>query len=903
MSVIDPQRWARVNDILQDALEHEELEQGAFVLAACGEDEELRRDVQSLLAYQRSGANALEQPAAEALRLVSEHPTTLTGRRVGPYRVLREIGHGGMGTVYLGTRDDHQYRHDVAIKVVKRGMDSDLVLRRFHHERQILANLTHPNIARLLDGGTTDDGLPYFVMELVDGVPLDEYCQVHGLTILDRLKLFRIVCVAVEHAHRNLVVHRDLKPTNILVTADGVPKLLDFGIAKVVDAQGDPAATALTAIARPMTPEYASPEQAKGEAVTVATDVYSLGMLLYELLTDRRPYQFPSALSQDVTRVICEEQPVRPSIAVMQRAGEGEGRDSGGVPSGGMPGERRVTPYRLRRQLRGDLDNLVLMALRKEPERRYASVEQLSEDIGRFLERRPIRARADTPWYRAARLVQRHQAAVVATVLVAVTLLGGIVGTTRAARRAERRFNDVRALANSFVFEIHDSIKDLPGATPARALLVRRALQYLDGLAVEASTDVSLQLELAAAYQKIGDVQGNHNYSNLGDTASALASYRKAAAIGEAIVARMPRHTQARGDLSVSYIKIGDMLSQLGEARNALNTYQHALTIADDARRADRASLPAQRHFALSHHKVGNALMDLADLAGAREHHSVALEVRQRIAAEAPTDRRALRDVAISHERLAKVCRKSGDFGGALEHAGSALRESQSLADAQPLNGEARRDVGVGLQQVGLIQMEMGDLHGALAHFRDGLAIDEAMAAADPRNAGAQRDLASSHSTIGDVLGQLQQPAAALESYSRAIEVLEPLRAADPRNADLAAALATLWEQRGTVSGQLGSEVALSWQQRSGHWRSARSAYERSLEIVEDLKRGGITPPTDVPASETILAKIRTCDAALGALAYSSPDEERGRFHATGPRRTAAVLNVRTGANDPQSRP
>jgi serine/threonine protein kinase len=321
---------------------------------------------------------------------------------IGPYRILRKLGEGGMGAVYLAERDDAQYKKQVAVKLVKRGMASSLIVRRFRNERQILAALDHPNIGRLLDGGSTEDGLPYFVMEYIEGKPINEYADAQNLSTAARLKLFRKVCAAVHYAHQKLVVHRDIKPSNILVTAEGEPKLLDFGIAKLLDA--DTAAglidTGATAVGM-MTPDYASPEQVRGLAVTIATDIYSLGVVLYQLLTGRRPYQIKSLSPQDILQAICEQEPLRPSTAVT-RAQQTAGTE-GGSPTGrqtrGEGRTRTFNPDKLRRRLRGDLDNIVLMAMRKEPERRYASVEQFSSDIERHLDGLPVIARRP-PWSR-----------------------------------------------------------------------------------------------------------------------------------------------------------------------------------------------------------------------------------------------------------------------------------------------------------------------------------------------------------------------------------------------------------------------------------------------------------------------------------------------------------------------
>src|ERR1700730_6849802 len=283
-----------------------------------------------------------------------------------------------MGTVFLAERADDEYRKQVAIKLIKRGMDTDSVLRRFRNERQILAGFDHPNIARLFDGGTTADGLPYFVMEYIEGLPIDEYCNKRALSIPERLKLFREVCAAVSYAHRHLVIHRDIKRSNILVTAEGVPKLLDFGIAKILQSgDGAPTFATMTGL-RLMTPEYASPEQVRGQPVTTASDVYSLGVILYELLTGQFPYRFASQTPRDIERAITTTQPEKPSTAIARSDGNSKF-------------EIRNSKF-----LKGDLDNIVLTALRKEPERRYQSVEQFSEDIRRHLEARPIVAGTDT---------------------------------------------------------------------------------------------------------------------------------------------------------------------------------------------------------------------------------------------------------------------------------------------------------------------------------------------------------------------------------------------------------------------------------------------------------------------------------------------------------------------------
>jgi eukaryotic-like serine/threonine-protein kinase len=394
---VTPERWKKVEEVFEAVLRRAPQDRAAFLDSVCADDTTLRNQVDTLLLSLERAGNSINSPAfGNALTdtMVSEATPTVIGKRLGAYRIEREIGRGGMGSVYLAVRADDEYNKRVAIKLIKRGMDTDFIVRRFRNERQILASLDHPHIARLLDGGTTDDGLPYFVMEYVEGHPIYRYCDQHRLTIIDRLKLFREVCAAVQYAHENLVIHRDLKPTNILVTAVGTPKLLDFGIAKLLNSDlSSPFSDPTTAAVRMMTPEYASPEQVRGETIAAASDVYSLGVLLYELLTDHRPYRIKSHLPDELARIVCEVEPDLPSVAVNQiEVFTVEGRDPIEITPDSVARSRSTTPEQLRRELSGSLDNIVLKAMRKEIPKRYGSVEELSADIGRYLEGHPVSA-------------------------------------------------------------------------------------------------------------------------------------------------------------------------------------------------------------------------------------------------------------------------------------------------------------------------------------------------------------------------------------------------------------------------------------------------------------------------------------------------------------------------------
>src|SRR6266853_795830 len=402
------ERWLHIEEIVQSAIDCAVPDRSALLDSACGNDTELRREVESLLALHKDSGFTRSSALEDGIKVLEQlNGRVYEGRRIGTYRVLREIGRGGMGTVYLAARADDAFQKLVAIKIIRRGLDTDDIIQRFRSERQILAMLDHPNIARLLDGGSTDEGLPYFVMEHIEGEPIDLYCDRLKVTITERLKLFQGICAALRYAHQNLVIHRDIKPGNVLVTKEGVPRLLDFGIAKLL-APGTSVGERTLTGPRPLTPEYASPEQIRGETITTSSDVYSLGVLLYGLLTGKKPYRLASRTPAEMERAICAE-PERPSVAV-----------------GSMPGRR----------LRGDLDNIVLMAMRQEPQRRYASVEQFSEDIRRHLEGLPVIARPDTAGYRAAKFIARHKAGVAAAALLVLTLMAGVVATAWQARVA-----------------------------------------------------------------------------------------------------------------------------------------------------------------------------------------------------------------------------------------------------------------------------------------------------------------------------------------------------------------------------------------------------------------------------------------------------------------------------------
>ena len=773
---MNPDRHQQLTDLLDEALKCRVADRAAFLNQACAGDDRLRSEVESLIAALDESPDFIEAPALDGFSELLADEQPMEGRRIGHYRIVREIGRGGMGAVYLAERAD-EYREKVALKVVKRGMDTEFVVRRFRHERQILASLNHPNIARLLDGGTTEDGLPYFVMEYIEGEPINEYCDHHHLSISERLKLFRTVCAAVHYAHQNLVIHRDLKPGNMLITADGTVKLLDFGIAKILNPEISQTVEKTATLMRLMTPEYASPEQVRGEQVTTASDVYSLGVILYELLTGHRPYRLTSILPSDIERIICEQEPEPPSRRQMA---DGSGQRMRGRNNILLSAVYRLssvirhlssafrlptTDYRIPSSvLRGDLDNIVLMALRKEPQRRYASVNGLSEDIRRYLEGQPVTARSDTFGYRAGKFMQRHKAGVAAAALIVLSLIAGLIATiwqarraTAAQARAERRFNDVRKLANAYLFEFHDRIIDLNGTLPARQLLVQRGLEYLDSLSREASSDPVLQTELGQAYTKLGDLQGHPAFRNLGDYAGAVSSYQKGLALFEAAQAERPENLKYRSMVAKAHERIGDMLLRNGDTTGAGERFRLALKMREALYAAEPKNQQFFRELSVSYDRVGYFLLEVKDAAGALESFRKGMQMGEAQVAAEPDNPDARRDLAVGWQNLGKALGLAGRWSEALENYRQALAISQALSKSKPENAEYRRDCQIYLRKVGEAQTEIKDFTSAIESYQQSLKIAQEQVVINSSDNESRLDLALILTRLGETWAKLAE--------------------------------------------------------------------------------------------------------------------------------------------------
>jgi eukaryotic-like serine/threonine-protein kinase len=518
---VKPELWHRVEDLYHRAMELDESRRSEFLEDSCGDDQALRREVESLLAHEKAAEHFIESPALEVMgKLVAQEPgitvsefpdsgTTKCGpKRVGAYRIIREIGRGGMAVVYLGERDDQNYRKQVAIKMVKPGIDSEQILDRFRNERQTLAALDHSNIVKLLDGASSEDGSPYLVMEYVDGLPIDQYCDMNKLPIDERLRLFREVCSAVQYAHENLVIHRDLKPGNILIAKGGVPRLLDFGIAKLLNPECFQTPLVTRTDWRPMTPEYASPEQIRGQAITTATDVYSLGVLLFELLTGHRPYRSAGHSLLEMERLVCETDPEKPSTVIYRKeektSGDGDPRSS--VTAESVSHQRGLQPAELQRRLRGDLDTIVMKAIEKDSSRRYATASELSADIGRYLSHEPVLARHASAAYRARKYVRRHPVGVsIAAGLV--LLLAGFAGTQffqlRRITRERDRANRVTEFMEG-MFKVSNPSEARGNTITAREILEKASKDIDTGLAQDPELQAQMMYVMGDVYRGLG---------------------------------------------------------------------------------------------------------------------------------------------------------------------------------------------------------------------------------------------------------------------------------------------------------------------------------------------------------------------------------------------------------------
>lgn len=784
-----PTRWQQVKQVLNTVLEHEDPQKTGLLDDLCHGDQELRAEVERLLEDAGQETEFLETPP----ELPEVEPI------VGPYRILSKIGEGGMGIVYRAVREDEQFRMMVALKILRPGLAHDSLIRRFRRERQILARLSHPNVARLLDVGVTRDGRPYFAMELVEGLTLDQFTA--SASLEEKLNLFDQLCSAVSAAHHNLIVHGDLKPSNVLIAPNGVPKLLDFGISRLMDGES---VESTTIALRAMTPAYASPEQLRGEPISTWSDVYSLGLILYELLTGKRPYQFSSKIPEAVLREIQQNPPAKPSEAASNKA------------------------------LAGDLDNIILKAIHFEPERRYASVDQLAADLQRYRQGHPVHARPDTVAYRAWKFVRRNRLAVAAFAGILIALTAGILSTARQARiareeraRAERRFQDVRRMANIMMFQMDEALSSMPGGIEVRKTMVWHSLAYLDGLAKESSTDLELQRELAAAYEKMGDVLGRPLTANLGDTAGALTSYRKALAIREAVARQQRSNPVAKQELATIYQRMSAILKVTGDHQQALSLDHKTIAIRASLLEGDPRNRQLQRELASSYTNLGGTLSQLGRWNEVLETRQEALKLWERLAAREDVSSDEARGLALAHTRLGSILFYLKRPSEAMPHYSKALDIDLSLAKAHPQNTQLQSAMAQSLVSYGFALFRTGNTPDALKHYRQALPAFESLTSADSSDMRSQSMVASCRYRIAEALLHSKAATRALDEGQTALNIRLDLARRNAASVGARGEVAESKEQLGDIYNALSRKD------------QALAMYQQAYAILDDMRTKG----------------------------------------------------------------
>ena len=749
--------WSRITELFEQALERPPAERDAWLRTA-SDDVTVRAEVEAMIrAYDEEPA-FLEAPAdaAAAVEALEREVARLNqGRRFGAYRIVREIGRGGMGVVYEARRDDEEFDRRVAIKVLPGAWAAPGLVERFRFERRVLADLDNQHIARLLDAGTTEEGVPFFVMEYVDGQPIDVWCRDRALGARRRVEVLLAVCEAVGHAHQRLVVHRDLKPANILVTGEGVPKLLDFGIATLVQGEGGTNAGLTVTGQSSFTPEYASPEQVRGDRVTTATDVYSLGVLAYKLLADRPPYDLGGLSHPEVLRTICDREP---------------------------PPASSVAPKSTAHVLRGDLDRVLAKALRKDPRDRYPTVFALAQDLSAWLGGRPISAAPATFGYRLRRFVSRHRVVVASGVAVLVALLvggGSAVWQARIARqerdKANRRFQEVRQFSRSLLFEVHESLRAVAGATEARRVLVDRAVQFLDGLYADAAGDAPLMLELAEGYRTLGQLQGGMTSENVGKISDAIESFEKAAHLAEQVAVQRPLDLGPAHVATAALDGLSSALLEHGDTVAADRAYERHLALVQRLEATQSTSAAARESVAASYVNLGRFRSGRNDRATARSFYEKAIGLYEGL----PEGERS-RDAVMPHhavalKRLGALHLAAGQLDAGERRYRDALALEEQLLARHPGHPTYGYDITFTLGDLAFAARKRGDSAGAKQQWLRALSMRQAVLEADPRNVRAMRGVANLHGYLSGACRDLKQFDEALAHSREVLHLVERL--------------------------------------------------------------------------------------------------------------------------------
>jgi len=878
--------WQRIQSIFLAAADLPAEERDYAVGVLCEGDIELFEEVHSLLAADNDSSVTIDSAIQGVAATILDTPV-LIGERLGAYRVVREIGRGGMGSVYLALRDDEEYTKEVALKVVKRGMNTEEVLRRFRDERQILANLDHPYIARLFDGGTTADGVPFFAMEYVEGRPVDVFCRENALDVKARCQLFLHILEAVAYAHRNLVVHGDLKPANIFVTPDGTPKLLDFGVAKLVGQDPNEDGPSPRS-SRAFTPGYASPEQVRGLAVTTSTDIYSLGAVLYELLSGQRVQPVDFDTPTRIEHAVCDVEVSREQLAKLD------------LPS--------------------DLDHVVLMALCKEPEQRYQSAAEFADDIRRCLENRPVHACPNTLRYRVRKFVSRNLLEVAMGSLVALTLIAGLIVSLAQTRRAEaaravadsqrqiadreraeaetartseaqqrafadqqraladqqralalterdeantekaladQRLDDIFQLADRTLFSVHEAIAPLPGSLPARRKIVESTLEYLQTMEKNIGDNKDLRESLTAAYYRVSQIQGDPHGASLQDSASAEKSLLKAQEILLPAYRRYPNDT----GLMLRWIEVesslADLMSRGDRGNEAIRIYTDLLPIAHRVSLTPDVPLSVEmQEEAIENALVYQLLPTNAPLALEHAAHGIALG--HALLARHPGDK------TLTHGLGAITAAAGGAYKnlGELDKAADCYRQSiemrEQLRHDDPNNVDVRRGLVVTYGSYATLldvpwSPNLGRADEARIAAAKAVAIARDEVAADAKNATARLDLAMSLGRLGMIDPAPGQSTASVAALEESHELMEPIVASNPKSSSLALNLSQVMEFEA---------IRL---EESSHPTEAAEMYRKAIALLE---------PFATSLESPVMSEYLALHEDLALLAASTGDGE-----------------------------
>ena len=861
--------WQRVEEVFLASMDLSGRDREGYLAQVCVGDPGLRSRVEALLRADTTADHFIAKVVEQEVRsLFASDDDAMTGTLLGRYRVLDEVGRGGMGTVYRGERSDDQFRKEVAIKVVKRGMDSSEVLQRFRHERQILAGLEHPYIARLIDGGSTPDGRPYFVREYVHGQPIDTYCREHGLSIAERLRLFLRVCEAVSYAHRALVVHRDLKPSNILVADDGTPKLLDFGVAKLLDA-ADPGLTATQSFG-PLTPEYASPEQVQGERITTAADVYALGAVLFELLTGVRAQRIATSTPSEIERVVCLEPTPVPSSVVQN--------------------------WRSSARLDGELDNIVLMAMRKEPERRYRSASQLAEDVQRYLAGRPVLARQDSFSYRARKFLQRHALLTGAAALMVVSMVGGTAAAlveakharmerqvaeaqrqaaefqreraeaqTKAAQeesaraerekqraeaesviarteqeRSQRQLTETLQLASDTVFDVHSRVAKLPGSLEVRKQIVQETIHFLESLSKDAPMDDNFRFTEAVTYIEVANLLGYPMQPNLGDSKGALENYHKAIALLDPLRKKDPNRPDYIQEWVEAQESVAAVLTQMGEQQQAVDLLHSAVP---QAHRLQKLCPTVFRCW-LAEASVYSQLEETTINFNSEEalgYSARQVEITEQAHQRFPNENDVDLDLATAYSQQAKIRNSRAELREAVVEYKKAAALREGVLERHPNDVLAKRNLMITYGNLGAtlgspITFNLGDTAGARESYSKALAIARELAAADATNQLAQFDLANALTLYSILDPPKEQWEECLANLTQAETILQKFVTADPNEVRKARTLAMTKQFKAERLEAMGRhEEALAVSRQS--YELALKVYERSPKDLSNISQ------------------------------------------------------------------